>query len=86
MITGRFGHTPAGLCHCPVHGVPGQGVCVVSEEVVAKTVVRWATQLQLDGYNPVITAENSVRLVRLGALMLAEFGVAADPEPEDDDG
>ena len=36
------------------------------------------------GHAPVITDANSVRLVRLGALMLAEFGVGA--REEDDDG
>jgi len=59
---------------------------MVSEADAAALVVRVATLLKLEGHNPVITAENSVRLGWHAALMLAEFGVAADPEKEDDDG
>ena len=43
-----------------------------------------AQALALRGHTPRITAVNGPRLVRLGALMLYEFGVAGDPEPEDD--
>ena len=46
-----------------------------------------AQALALRGHAPRITAVNGPRLVRLGALMLYEFGVAGDPEnPEENDG
>jgi hypothetical protein len=48
---------------------------MVSEDAAAALVVRVATVLKLDGYDPVITAENSVRLMRLCALLRAEFGI-----------
>lgn len=56
------------------------------EADAAALVADAAQALARRGYDPVITDANSVRLVRLGALMLAEFGVAADTETEDDDG
>jgi hypothetical protein len=60
---------------------------MVSEADAAALVVRVATLLKLDGKNPVITAENSVRLGWHAALMLAEFGVAGDLETaEENDG
>jgi hypothetical protein len=57
---------------------------MVAEADAAALVVRMATLLKLEGKNPVITAENSVRLGWHAALMLAEFGVAGDPENDDD--
>ena len=46
-----------------------------------------AQALALRGHSPRITAVNGPRLVRLGALMLYEFGVAGDMDnTEDDDG
>ena len=45
-----------------------------------------AQSLALRGHSPRITAANGPRLVRLGALMLYEFGVAGDPETEEDNG
>jgi hypothetical protein len=53
---------------------------MVSEDAAAALVVREAMALALRGYMPRVTHENGPRLVRLGALMLAEFGVAGDPE------
>ena len=60
---------------------------MVSEADAAAFVVDVAVMLKLNGKNPVITAENSVRLGWHAALMLDLLGVAGDPEnPEDDDG
>ena len=60
---------------------------MVSEDAAAALVVRVATLLKLDGYNPVITAENAPWLVRDAARILDRLGVAAGPEnTEDDDG
>lgn len=56
------------------------------EDAAAALVADAAQALALRGHTPRITAANGPRLVRLGALMLAEFGVAGDPETEDDDG
>ena len=56
------------------------------EDAAAALVADAAQALALRGYSPRITAVNGPRLVRLGALMLYEFGVAGDPEKEDDDG
>lgn len=58
---------------------------MVSEDAAIALVADAAQALARRGYDPVIRGRE-VRLVRLGALMLYEFGVAADPEPEDDDG
>jgi hypothetical protein len=59
---------------------------MVSEEDAAALVVRMATVLKLDGYDPVITAENSVWLMRYAGLMLAGFGIGTARETEDGDG
>jgi hypothetical protein len=58
---------------------------MVREEDAAALVVRVATVLKLDGYDPVITAENSVRLMRLCALLRAEFGIT-DRETTEESG
>lgn len=75
--------------HCPgvVRCCPGPvpaGVRVVREEDAVSLVADSALALAARGHYPVITDANSVRLVRLGALMLVEFGVVA--REEDDDG
>jgi hypothetical protein len=60
---------------------------LVCEADAAALVADAAQALALRGHSPRITAVNGPRLVRLGALMLYEFGVAADPEnTEADDG
>jgi hypothetical protein len=56
---------------------------MVREEDAAALVVRMAVALKLDGYDPVITAENSVRLGWHAALMLAEFGIGTARETEE---
>ena len=48
---------------------------MVREEDARALVADAAQALYARGHDPVITSANSVRLVRLGALMLAEFGV-----------
>jgi hypothetical protein len=58
---------------------------LVCEEDAAALVVYAAQALALYGHSPKITHENGPRLVRLGALMLAEFGVGCGRETEDDD-
>jgi hypothetical protein len=57
---------------------------MVREEDAAALVVRVATVLKLDGYDPVITAENSVWLVRYAGLMLAGFGIGTTGELQED--
>jgi O-methyltransferase involved in polyketide biosynthesis len=57
---------------------------MVREADATALVADAAQALARRGYDPVITDANSVRLVRLGALMLAEFGCGR--ETEDDDG
>jgi hypothetical protein len=61
---------------------------VVREEAAVALVADVALALARRGYDPVITDAGSVRLVRLGALMLAEFGIgtAADERAEASDG
>jgi hypothetical protein len=59
---------------------------LVCEADAAALVADAAQALALRGHSPRITAVNGPRLVRLGALMLYEFGVAGATEPEDDDG
>ncbi len=46
-------------------------------------VVVVAQALAVRGYEPVITHENGPELVRLGALMLAEFGIGGEAEEND---
>ena len=58
---------------------------MVREDAAEALVADAALSLARRGHDPVITAGNSVRLVRLGALMLAEFGVGADREREEHD-
>lgn len=72
---------PGVLQRCP--GPVPAGVRVVREEDALSLVADAAVSLAVRGHAPVITDANSVRLVRLGALMLAEFGVGAR---EEDDG
>ena len=48
---------------------------MVREADATALVADAAQALAARGHEPVITTANSVRLVRLGALMLAEFGV-----------
>ena len=87
MTDGRLRPHPAGLtARCPVHWRSREGACLVSEDAAIALVADAAQALARRGYDPVIGRGREVRLVRLGALMLAEFGVAAGPEPEDDDG
>jgi hypothetical protein len=59
---------------------------MVSEADAAALVADAAVSLALRGHAPKITAANGPRLVRLGALMLAEFGVAGDREEKETDG
>jgi hypothetical protein len=53
---------------------------MVREEDAAALVADAAVSLALRGYTPRVDGENGVRLVRLGALMLAEFGIGTGPE------
>jgi hypothetical protein len=61
------------------------GGCLVREEAAVALVADAALALSARGYDPVITSENSVRLVRLGALMWDAFGIgpARDTTEED---
>lgn len=60
---------------------------MVREEDAAALVVTVAQALAVRGHNPQITGANGVRLVRLGALMLAEFGIGTGRETaEENDG
>ena len=59
---------------------------MVREEDAVALVADAALALAARGHEPVITDAGSVRLVRLGALMLAEFGIGgAAPEGEKDE-
>lgn len=58
---------------------------MVQEADAAAFVADAAQSLALRGYDPRVTHENGPRLVRLGALMLAEFGVGRETT-EDSDG
>jgi hypothetical protein len=58
---------------------------MVSEDAAIALVADAAQALARRGYDPVIGRGREVRLVRLGALMLYEFGVAGDPEADDAD-
>ena len=75
-------HCPAVVPCCP--GPVPAGVRVVREEDALSLVADSALALAARGHAPVITDANSVRLVRLGALMLAEFGVGGREEDDDD--
>ncbi len=59
---------------------------MVREEDAVALVADAAQALAARGYDPVITTANSVRLMRLGALMLAEFGVGTTESAEVADG
>ena len=58
---------------------------MVSEDDAAALVADAALALARRGHKPVISEANSARLVRLGALMLYEFGVAGGTEQEEND-
>ena len=55
---------------------------MVREDAAEALVADAALALAARGHQPVITAGNSVRLVRLGALMLAEFGISRETEDD----
>ena len=59
---------------------------MVSEDDAAALVADAALALARRGHSPVITDANSVRLVRLGALMLDGFGIGTGRETEENDG
>jgi hypothetical protein len=59
---------------------------LVREEAAVALVADAALALARRGYDPVITDANGVRLVRLGALMLAEFGIGGGETTEEIDG
>jgi hypothetical protein len=59
---------------------------MVREEDAAALVADAAVSLALRGHAPRVDGENGVRLVRLGALMLAEFGIGARETTEENDG
>ena len=60
---------------------------MVREEDAVALVADAAQALSARGYDPVITDANSVLLVRLGALMLAGFGIGGGRETtEETDG
>jgi hypothetical protein len=56
---------------------------MVREEDAAALVADAVVSLALRGHVPVVTHENGPRLVRLGALMLAEFGIGGETEEND---
>jgi hypothetical protein len=53
---------------------------LVSEDAAAALVVRVATLLKLDGFDPVITAENAPWLVRDAARILDRLGIGTGRE------
>ena len=60
---------------------------MVSEDDAAALVADAALALARRGHKPVISEANSVRLVRLGALMLDGFGIGTARETtEESDG
>ena len=64
-----------------------EGGALVREEDAAALVADAAQALARRGYDPVISEANSVRLVRLGALMLDGFGIGTARETtEESDG
>lgn len=70
----------------PGPGIPGgqphvrRGKCVVQEADAAALVADVLLALGLRGHDVKVTHANGPRLVRLGALMLAEFGVGTAAE------
>jgi hypothetical protein len=56
---------------------------ISQEDAAALVPVAAAQALAVHGYEPVITHENGPRLVRLGELMLAEFGIGGETEEND---
>ena len=56
---------------------------MVREEDAQALVADAAMALAARGHDPVITAGNSVRLVRLGALMLDAFNVSRETENDE---
>ena len=56
---------------------------MVREADAMALVADAALALAARGHEPVITDAGSVRLVRLGALMLAEFGIGGETEEND---
>jgi hypothetical protein len=59
---------------------------MVREEDAVVLVADAAQALARRGHSPVISEANSVRLVRLGALMLDGFGIGTARETEEGDG
>ena len=57
---------------------------MVREENAAALVTDMLLALGLRGHDVKVTHENGPRLVRLGALMLAEFGVGTGSAEESD--
>ena len=57
---------------------------MVSEDAACTLVADAAQALARRGYDPVIDAANSVRLVRLGALMLDGFGIGTARDTTED--
>lgn len=57
---------------------------MVREQDAVALVADAAQALAARGHDPVISDANGVRLVRLGALMLAEFGIGRDTTEEND--
>jgi hypothetical protein len=62
-----------------------RGASLACEDTAAALVVYAAQALALRGHSPRVTHENGPRLVRLGALMLAEFGVGCGRETEEEE-
>jgi hypothetical protein len=58
---------------------------LVSEDAACALVADAAQALARRGYDPVISEANSVLLVRLGALMLAGFGIGTARETTEDE-
>ena len=59
---------------------------MVLADDAAAVVVDVAVALKLRGHDPVITAANEIRLVRLGALMLDAFCIGTREAAEENDG
>jgi hypothetical protein len=65
---------------------PGEGRLMVREDHAAAVVAEVMLALGVRGHDVAITARNGPRLLRLGALMLAEFGLADDVAAASGDG